>query len=821
MANVTYTVKSGDNLTKIASRFGVSISALAKANGITDVNYIVVGQVLTIPTSGSTSSPSSKTTGTQVVIKAFGLQSNTTRTIYATWNWSKTNTEHYKVKWTYSTGDGVAFVGEETTVTAKQAIYNAPDNAISVSFTVKPISQTRTVNKKETSYWTASWSTAKTYYFSKNPPTTPPVPTVDIQDYTLTAELSNLDVNASSIQFQIVKNDTKVFKTGTASIKTTSASYSCTVDAGAEYKVRCRAVRGELYSDWSEYSANVETIPNPSEGILEVRALSSTSVYLDWSDVKNATEYEVQYTTQKRYFDSSNEVQSLTVNSVVGHAEVTGLETGTEWFFRVRSKNKKGESAWTDIVSIKLGNAPSAPTTWSSTTTATVGEPLTLYWVHNAEDGSSQTYAQLELNIGGTITTELVKNSTDENEKDKTSSYKINTAGYPAGTKILWRVKTKGVIDTYSDWSIQRTVDIYARPSLGLYVTDSDGNMLETLKSFPFYVTCTASPVSQTPIGYYITITANEAYETTDYRGDTKIVKAGEDVYANYFDTDTIESVMFSANNVDLENNISYTLSAMVSMNSGLTAESSMEFLVGWNEISYPPDAEIGYDSETYTASIRPYCLDEDDRLINGVTLSVYRREFDGSFTELATGLNNMSQTFITDPHPSLDYARYRVVAMTDSTGAVAYSDIAGYPVQEKAVIIQWDEDWTNFETTSEDALTKPAWSGSLLRLPYNIDVSDMHSKDSTLVEYIGREHPVAYYGTQLGQISTWNVEIDKQDKDTLYALRRLARWMGDVYVREPSGSGYWASINVSFNQRHCVLTIPVTIDVTRVSGGA
>lgn len=820
MANVTYTVKSGDNLTKIAGMYGVSISAIAKANGISNSNYIVVGQVLTIPTSGNVSSPSSKTTGNQVVIKAFGLQSNTTRTIYASWNWSKDHTEHYKVKWTYSTGDGIAFIGEETTVTAKQALYTAPENAISVAFYVKPISKTRTVNKKETTYWTASWSTVKKYYFSKNPPSTPPVPTVDIQDYTLTAELNNLDVNASSVQFQIVKDDTRVFKTGTASIKTTHASYSCKVDAGGEYKVRCRAVRGEMYSDWSEYSENVETIPDPSEGIIAIKALSSTSVYLDWSNVKNAKGYEVQWTTQKRYFDSSNEVQSLEVESVVGHAEVTGLETGSEYFFRVRATNDKGGSAWTDIVSIKLGVAPSAPTTWSSSTTVTVGEPLILYWAHNSQDNSSQTYAQLELTIGGKTTTELIKNSTDENEKDKTSSYTINTSGYTEGTKILWRVKTKGVIDTYSDWSIQRTVDIYAPPTLSLDVRDSDGNELETLTSFPFYITCTTGPVSQTPIGYHISIIAKEGYETVDSRGDLKIVKAGQDVYSNYFDTDTMNKVMFSANHVDLENNIGYTIVATVSMNSGLTAESSADFNVGWRDIAYPPDAEIGYDPETYTTSIRPYCIDEDDRLIRGVTLSVYRREFDGSFTELANGLDNMRQTFITDPHPALDYARYRVVAMTDSTGAIEYSDIAGYPVQEKAVIIQWNEEWTNFETDAEDALEKPAWSGSLLRLPYNIDVSDNHSKDSTLVEYIGREHPVAYYGTQIGQTSTWNVEIVKSDKETLYALRRLARWMGDVYVREPSGSGYWASVNVSFSQRHCVLTIPVTIDVTRVSGG-
>jgi hypothetical protein len=43
---------------------------------------------------------------------------------------------------------------------------------------------------------------------------------------------------------------------------------------------------------------------------------------------------------------------------------------------------------------------------------------------------------------------------------------------------------------------------------------------------------------------------------------------------------------------------------------------------------------------------------------------------------------------------------------------------------------------------------------------------------------------------------------------------------MGDVYVREPSGSGYWANIAVSFSQKHCELTIPVSLTISQVEGG-
>lgn len=758
----------------------------------------------------------------QVVINTFGLQSNTDRTVFATWGWTKSNTDHYRAVWYYDTGDSVWFVGnDDSNITIKQSTYTAPSNAKRVRFKVIPVSKTHKVNGKETSYWIGKWSSYKTYSFSSNPPITPSVPSVTIENYKLTAELDNLDVNATQIQFQVVKNNSSVFKTGTATIKTHHASYSCTVDAGYEYKVRCRSVKNKIHSDWSDYSDNYGTAPACPKTFISIKALSETSVYLDWEDVSNATTYEVEYTTQKRHFDSSNEVQSMSVDAkVAGHAEITGLETGEEYFFRVRAANDNGKSSWSEIKSIVIGKAPAAPTTWSSTTTSIIGETVKLYWVHNAEDGSSQTYADLELYIGGVKETYTIKNTADEDEKDKTSSYAIDTSSYTEGTKIQWRVRTAGITKEYGDWSIQRTIDIYAPATLELNVIDAESNTIETLTSFPFYVSGLAGPNTQVPIGYSLVIISNEIYETVDQIGNRRMVNQGEQVYSKYFNTSDPLLVEFTPGNIDLENNISYTITCKVSMNSGLTAEATSEFTVSWTDELYEPNAEIIFDEDAICTHIRPYCEDNDGNLVEGINLSVYRREFDGTFKELAIGLNNTSNTFVTDPHPALDYARYRVVAITNSTGAISYYDIPGYPIGEKAIIIQWDEDWRYFDTTSEDEPEQPAWSGSLLKLLYNIDVSDKSSPDVSLVEYIGREHPVSYYGTHLGETASWSAEIDKRDEDTLYALRRLKRWMGDVYVREPSGSGYWAHISVSFNRAHRELTIPVTIEVTRVEGG-
>lgn len=897
----TYTVKKGDTLSEIAEKYLGSASAyksLAAWNDIPDPDRIYVGQVLYLE-KPTTSTSYKVPTKMSVLIKHFGLQANTNNTLFVIWYWLDSKTDHFLIKWEYYAG-GIWFIGNNDQVdydgtgNAKQATWNYPDNAEIVRVSVKAVSKKQTVNDVEKDYWVGDWTIAKPYFYPEEDtkPGKPSAPSVSIKNYQLTAKLDNLDLNATHIEFQVVKDDKTVYKNGKTSIVTNQASYTCTVASGSEYKVRCRAYRDGLYSDWSDYSGNEGTPPIAPSRMTTCRATSETSVYLEWTAVNNATSYDIEYTTDKKYFDGSD--KTTTESGIeFTHYEKTGLETGQEYFFRVRAVNDSGTSAWTKPMSIIIGKAPEAPTTWSSTTTVITGEPLYFYWVHNTEDGSSQVSAILELMVGSHKQTISVQNSTNEDEKDKTSVYMLDTSGYTEGVIIQWRVKTCGITGDYGEWSIQRTVTVYAPASLGLSVTNQNGASLNIIESFPFYIHAQSGPYTQKPVSYHVVVTSNEFYETIDRAGNTISINKGGQVYSKHFDIDNrvLENhpyellLELSAGNIDLKNDISYTVTCTVAMDSGLTGEASVEFSVSWSEEIYSPNASIGFDPQTLAAYIQPHCKDtymvyrevtfsnriytvtntvlpnvfgdivknaktttgeqvyygitadtdvdgkpvtrdiyycmvEEGGLIDGVTLSVYRREFDGSFTELATGIENTGATSVTDPHPALDYGRYRIVAINTATGAVSYSDLPGYPIGEKAVIIQWDEEWSNFDVTGEDALEQPAWSGSMLKLPYNIDVSDSHAPDVEHVEYIGRKHPVSYYGTQTGVTSSWSVEIPKNDVETLYALRRLAVWMGDVYVREPSGSGYWASIVVSFSQTHCELTIPVSLSITRVEGG-
>lgn len=916
MATNVYIVKAGDTLSEIAQKFGIGTAAadwidgaviLQRINDIVDIDYIVVGQRIQLY---GTATPV-KPRPLYVTIKSFGLQSKSQRGMYVSWSWTKANTAGFEILWQYR-ADGEWWDGTSSQletgsniVKKYQSMYTAPDNATAVRVKILPFAEKKSSNG-EAVYWKAKVATSDIYSFNNNPPEAPSTPTVELDDLKLTASLSNLDSEWESsknvqIIFQLVRNNkTKVSETH-SSIKTGYASASWKapqITAGSQYKVRCRAVRtvdeDDLYSAWSAYSANFSTKPSGAPKITKCQASKAADgsndicVYLEWSAVNTADSYTIQYSTDTADFDY-NAAQEATVDGSTKY-KTPALTDGGTYYFRVCGSNENGDTEWSDIKEVLVGEIPSAPTTWSSTSSVVAGTSVTLYWIHNARDNSDETFADLKVYINNVEQIlPPVENADKGDEEDGISSYVLDTSGNDDGVVIRWKVRTAGVTQELGDWSEERIINVYANPTLDLAVTDYTGADIEDetpVTSFPLYINGLAAPASQVPIGYHVSIISNQMYETVDAVGNVKIVNEGEEIYSKFFDISDPLLAELSASDVDFADKCSYTLRCTVTMDSGLDAEATKVFSVSWVDEDRWPNAEIGFDKDLLVAYIRPYCEGQKHEYrevvantVNGATeyvlteypvevpsdptlitctlestttgedvysfvhpetgatvrfcmfssvnentdvlMSVYRREFDGTYTELATGIDPAMNTHVTDPHPSLDYARYRIVAIQKGTGAVSYIDTAPYEVGEKAVIIQWDDDWSSFRATEDAELSESPWSGSMLKLPYNIDISDSYGTDNSLVKYIGRKYPVSYYGTHLDSSSTWNVEIPKNDKETLYALRRLAIWTGDVYVREPSGSGYWANISVSFSQKHRELTIPVTLNIKRVEGGA
>lgn len=921
-----YTVKKGDTLSEIAEKYYKTYSSystwkeymnwLVAINDISNPNYIVIGQKLKLDGQLNPSKPS---TAYNVTITSFGIISNdaSEKELYVTWSFSQTNVDHYVVAWEYCT-DAVKWIdgnnGSNPTTKARYYKFTPPANAVSVRVKIKPVAKTRKVNGKDTPYWTGQWCSYSSYNYNQNPPGVPTGLSASIStvpgENKLTATVENIpaSLNATSIKFEILRLDDNVKQYVTSKIVNSSVTSVVYILPYKTYKVRCCAInRYGTAGEYSDYTSTLYTVPESvKQSGVRCIATSSTSIKIEWPAIPSAKSYEIEYTTNKEYFDTEN-TEKTTVTSTMPIYEITKLETGKEYFLRIRTVNDSSKSSWTEPVSAVVGSSPSMPTTWSSNSTAIRGEPMMLYWVHNSVDNSAQTAVDFEITVGDsdpvisshTKSIPSILNIATEAGEISWWLYSYDAIDHQDGHPIKWRVRTAGITGEYSEWSTMREFTIHDRPVVSLGLTDNNGDDLEgVVKSFPIYISALAGPNTQRPISYHISVhytPESGEYETLNQNGTSKIVRSGDEIYSEHYDmhgeTGPL-TLMLTPGSIDLENNGHYTITCTVAMDSGLTAETSYEFDVYWKDVDYSPNAEIVVDEESYSVNINPFCeyhewkyylvnydaykgaydadlnieldatsdfvkqgiklinsekeetytefwdsvyvytkpdgvsmffckrLAEETSLGDDLTLSVYRREFDGSFTEIQSNIPNNGSTWVVDPHPALDSARYRIVAVDKNTGAISYTDLPGYPIGCTSVIVQWDEAWSVFDNTSEDALVEPEWTGSLLKLPYNIDVSTKHQADVSLVEYIGRKHPVAYYGTQLGETATWNVEIPKSDVDTLYALRRLAIWSGDVYVREPSGSGYWANVTVSFSQKHKETTIPVTLEIARVEGG-
>ena len=373
---------------------------------------------------------------------------------------------------------------------------------------------------------------------------------------------------------------------------------------------------------------------------------------------------------------------------------------------------------------------------------------------------------------------------------------------------------------------------------------DDTGHVI--VDHFPIFIGVESGPEPQKGIEYSFQITSLSEYDTYDYTGETIHVSVGEIVYSKtspptkrYYDNDTGNYCLIRINawDISLENGQDYRLTVVATMNSGLTATLVQDFRTAYTDSGFFPTANIVLDEDNFSAYIIP-SLDTDVEFdpgeevlgLSDVVFHVFRRNYDGSMTEIVNGLNGDSEISVIDPHPALNGASYRIVGMSKKTGEIVFNDIPGTEFEEKPIIIQWDDEYKPFDILdgyideTEDPenllLYGDGIQGNMIKLPYNIDATNEYDMDKELVNYIGREHPVSYYGTQKGESLSLSTVIPKTSKDIIYALRRLSNYPGDCYIREPNGTGFWANVTASFSINHLEVTVPISIKATRVEGG-
>lgn len=702
------------------------------------------------------------------------------------------------------------------------------------------------------------------------------------------------------VRYQFYNGNDNLCATHTVKISDTSID-SRTLTAktptqdGDKIKVRCRFEvqttdvnigKTVDWSDWSTWSDWLYTKPvMDKKHKMTIKAISHTVAKITVDKCRGAKGYIVEYTTDdSRNFTKRHDLVTTYPSSGYftdrSPNEGIAIQSGHVTYFRYRAVNDTAMSGWSQIFSVQTGYRPNPPTTWSLYNSVMDGDNITFYWTHNpSSDNTACQVSCLRLTVDGEQMQYIyVPNPHygDPDRENETQKYTINSHELSKGgdhiRSVKWAVCTQAlafeysgnISDTnpdlkklgYSDWSINRTVQINSVPRVYKPTLDqlrdymkqvrgwsdakwetykeqfTDDSATLHMHMFPVPVLGVYDDENKI-IAYEVRIKSLYEYSYVDIDDTIVHVNPGQYIFQKTYTNSgkkvgdvTMFGAVLTPEQLTLETGQIYSADVRAFIANGLSARIYYEFEVliddGYTMI---PNLDFEYDYDNACMQITTSCAlrayDEEVPEISetpaDISMDLYRIEYDGRLTEISSNIkaNDNYQMVVIDPHPALSTARYRVTATSRVTGYTVYTDFESV-VDDNSIIIQWDDMWKNF-AVQNDIPEEAYMAGSLLRLPYNIEIKEDRDKDIALIDYIGRENPVSYFGTKQGETGSWQCLVPADDYDTIYALRRLQAWMGNCYVREPSGIGYEAVVKVSFSIKYAEVAIPVTLDVTRV----
>lgn len=544
---------------------------------------------------------------------------------------------------------------------------------------------------------------------------------------------------------------------------------------------------------------------------------------------------------------------------------ITGIHTselvintkGQRAFFRVMavsSEDDKVRSPYSDIASIEPSAESIPPTIWMEDNVAYIGidDTITIYFAHRSAFGGKAKYGQIQWkfkkkdhseDINWILTDDWIVPGDPPGESNYTNLF---VRQFPLSDKVEREcdIYVRAVVEPEfkagwdeNDISEVLTIHVYNKPTIEVLINNSikdlNGNYI--IEHFPIEYTASVSTGSSAHvIGYQVDLTVMESVRVPNTDGSIITLSEGTIVYSNWISkaldgesSDYPYEGQILPQDVYLANGGKYKLKVTASISRGITCETEVIFVANVKNTEHNIVYDYLFDSNQLALSIKAFAgsrtVDEDgvyDVADDKVLMSIYRRNDDGSMVAIAENLGNYIDLYSLDPHPSLKDAYYRLVAIDLDTNNRTFYDVPPYHVGCSDIVIQWDETYEAPMGLIERKTSAEPITGQMLRLRYNIDVTESSDLETNMIKYIGHKDPVSYYGTQTGYTATWHTVIPKSDIETIRMLRKLQVYPGNVYVREPSGTGYWAHLKVTFPINHRTPVVDVTIDLTRVEGG-
>lgn len=493
----------------------------------------------------------------------------------------------------------------------------------------------------------------------------------------------------------------------------------------------------------------------------------ATSSILSWSDHKDAwmsTDEPSEY-----------EVKNISANSW----NISGLDEGQKWYFRVRLKKTTGDSEvlgpWSDIYEIDLSSAPATPILTVSESVISEDGEVTCYWAYVSTDGTPQAFAEIcEATVNsGVITYGDVIAST---ETAQHITIYADEVGWNSGETHFLCVRVTSRSGNNSDgWSDPVPVTI-AEPIYSTITTTSlvsetiDGREVMSLKAMPLSATITGAGEGTTTL----IIERAEDYQIerpdetsfNGYEGETIALyqQTGEEPIV------ITKDMLFGL----LDDGARYRLIGIVQDGLGQSDETSIEFEVHWtNQAVMPEGTHTIQDDIAIIEPIKPSGWSEGD------TCDIYRLSADRP--ELVYKGATFGERYV-DPYPAID-GGYRLVYMTSDgdyitdDNLIAWLDLDG-GLKTMNHIINFGDD--------------------VIELFYDTSQDNEWEKDFRETRYLGGSIQ-GDWNKPIGRSSSFDVSyVTVEDEEQIRLMRKLAVYPGLCHIRTRDGSSFDCDIQVS-----------------------
>lgn len=550
-------------------------------------------------------------------------------------------------------------------------------------------------------------------------------------------------------------------KTATSYIDTTTSANN-----SYEYRVIATGVDGGNSGYVTSGVVYMTPAAPPSVSGVQSGANVVLTVGNDITSVRNATGFDVQ----ERSSGSSTWVASTVISSSGTPVQsITVAGTGGDTYYRVRNTRGTLASAWKESSVVSVIVPPNAPTLVYPSSGGVIGansssQSVTLEWLHNSRDGSTQTAANIRY-----------KKSTASSWTTTTATTaQSKTITLDVGYVYVWQVQTKGAANTYSDWSNTQTFAVFAPPAVS--------------------VTSPSSTITNTPIYYEISFSdPNGVFASGTMSVYVNgVVKHSEPIDSTLSGTITAEEFLPSSGDT-------LTFSADVTSSTTLGTVSGMTVGVSMGEpnhgtLTIENDPDTGY-------SILTVGWDESTGATAAVSASLYRIA-NGETVLLGSGL--LQGSGIVDKYAPLNKAyTYQVVTFANS-GAFYAKEFANTITTDRWFAI-WDggekSAWAEWNPKGSYKLTRP---------------------QKKRVHYVGREYPVSYDGTALDEthsITFTVVDMDSWSNGFIDLMHDGGR---GVY-KSVDGKVFWADFEITNTPNYTSITRigTVSIDIVRIEGDA